>query len=66
MTITSTGSGSSIIRDLGGSISDFLSNKVTGLALDVDGSTPGPIYKDSIYVTLYYPNGAGSITAAIS
>ncbi len=64
VTITSTGSGSNVVRDLGGRLNDYLSNSVSGVVLDADGSTPGPDYADSVYLILYYPNGAGGITAA--
>ena len=62
--ITSTGSGAGVVRELGGTINDYLSNTVTGVVLDADGSSPGTDYADSVYITLFYPDGTGGITAA--
>lgn len=63
--ITSTGSGSNIVRKMGNAVSDFTSNRVSGLVLDLDGTPPGPVYTDSITVSLNYPNGSGG-TATVS
>ncbi len=58
--ITSTGSGSNIVRKTAGSASELLVNQVAGIILDADGSPPGSVYKDSISVRLTIPNGAGA------
>ncbi len=62
VTITSSGSGSDIVRKFGEATSDFISNGVDGIILDSDGTPPGTIYKDSISVRLTIPNGIGNIT----
>ncbi|MFQ5498938.1 MAG: prepilin-type N-terminal cleavage/methylation domain-containing protein [Candidatus Zixiibacteriota bacterium] len=63
--ITSTGSGSDIVRKLAEASGDLTANTVTGIVLDADGSPPGTVYKDSITVRLTYPDGAGG-TAVVS
>ena len=62
VTITSTGSGSNIVRKLAASIDDLLINNVSGLILDTDGTPPGTTYKDSLQVQLIYPDGSGGTT----
>lgn len=57
--ITSTGSGSNIVRTLGKSADDFTLNQVNGVVLDLDGTPPGSTYKDSVQVRLTIPNGSG-------
>lgn len=65
VTITSTGSGSNIVRNLAASTADLLINNVSGLILDVDGKPPGTTYKDSLTVRFIYPNGSGGTTTKI-
>lgn len=60
--ITSSGSGSDIVRKFGQANSDFLLNGVDGIVLDVDGTPPGTTYMDSIRVQLTIPNGSGGYT----
>lgn len=62
VTITSTGSGSNIIRNLAPSTDDLLMNNVSGLILDVDGTPPGNILKDSLSLRFMYPDGTGNIS----
>ncbi len=62
--ITSTGSGSSITRQLAPSTSTLISNTVTLTILDISNVPPGPVYADSVLVTLTYPNGSGGTTMA--
>jgi prepilin-type N-terminal cleavage/methylation domain-containing protein len=62
VTITSSGSGSDIVRKFGEATSDFVSNSVDGIILDLNGTPPGTVYKDSISVRLTVPNGTGSFT----
>jgi prepilin-type N-terminal cleavage/methylation domain-containing protein len=64
--ITSTGSGSTIVRTLAAGADHLLVNQVTGTLFDLDGSAPGPVYDDSISVLLVYPNGTGGTTAKAS
>ena len=58
-TITSTGSGSAITRKFANAISDYLSNVLSGTVVDVNGSPPGPVLKDSVRIVMTVPNGAG-------
>lgn len=60
--ITSTGSGSNIIRRFTTSVNHILRNKVTGNVFDINGFPPGPRYKDSVIIDLTIPNGSGSTT----
>jgi prepilin-type N-terminal cleavage/methylation domain-containing protein len=60
--ITSVGSGSSIIKKLSNSVGDLLFNRVTGVVTDNAGVPPGPVYRDSINVSLVIPDGAGALT----
>ncbi|HEX2898013.1 MAG TPA: hypothetical protein VHP63_08195 [candidate division Zixibacteria bacterium] len=62
ITITSSGSGSNIVRKFGEVSSDFTNNGVDGVVLDLNGTPPGAIYKDSITVRLTIPNGSGGYT----
>ncbi len=62
ITITSSGSGSDIVKKFGEATSDFVSNGVDGLVLDLDGTPPGAIYNDSVSIRLTVPNGTGSYT----
>ncbi len=57
--ITSTGSGTSIVRQLGPSRTALVYNRLSGNVRDIDGSPPGTIYKDSITVRVTIPNGSG-------
>lgn len=59
--ITSTGSGSNIVRKLANATSDLVINQITGTVLDLDGTSPGDIYKDSVILQLTIPDGAGNI-----
>lgn len=60
--ITSVGSGSSITKKLSNSTGDLLFNKVSGVILDRRGIPPGPVFLDSVSVSLVVPNGAGAMT----
>lgn len=59
--ITSTGSGSSITRRLANASDHLLRNTTGGVILDLDGTPPGPDYRDSLSVQLTQPNGAGGL-----
>jgi prepilin-type N-terminal cleavage/methylation domain-containing protein len=61
-TITSNGSGSTIVRRLAGSADELLHNRVMGTVLDLDGTPPGPVYADSVHVLLTVPDGLGGWT----
>ncbi|PWB69819.1 hypothetical protein C3F09_10020 [candidate division GN15 bacterium] len=60
--LTSTGSGSSIVRTFGNSTDNLLRNTITGSVFDVDGTPPGILYRDSIRLNLTVPNGTGGMT----
>jgi prepilin-type N-terminal cleavage/methylation domain-containing protein len=61
VTITSTGSGSPIVRQLANSADDLLRNHVAGNVYDLDGTPPGTVGRDSVRVLLTVPNGAGAL-----
>jgi len=68
VTITSVGSGDTLIRRIAPSTTQLLRNKVTGNLFDRDGTPPGDIYKDSLTASLTVPDGSGGTstkTAAI-
>ena len=58
--------GSAIHKSIAASISDLLYNRVSGNVLDVDGTPPGAVYRDSVTVRLRVPNGAGGIVSRTS
>lgn len=61
-TITSTGSGSNIVRQLTASMDHLLRNTVNGNIYDLDGTPPGSDYRDSVSVELTIPDGVGGLT----
>jgi general secretion pathway protein G len=61
ITITSSGSGSTVVKRLAGSTDDLLLNRVSGSVLDLNGTPPGPVWADSIQVLLAVPDGSGGI-----
>lgn len=63
VTLVSSGSGSNITKSFGSAATDFTNNIVRGTILDAQNIPPGPVYKDSVVVTISYPNGAGSINS---
>ena len=60
--ITSTGGGLTLTKQLAGSISDLLRNQVSVVVTDLDRTPPGAIYADSTRFVLRVPNGSGSYT----
>jgi general secretion pathway protein G len=58
--ITSTGSGSTIIRRVANSSDELLVNNLSGNIFDADGTMPGAIYADSLTVLVIVPDGAGN------
>ena len=62
--ITSTGSGSSITRQLANSTADLLSNTVAIVVTDLSNTPPGVNFTDSVNIVLDYPNGVGGTTVA--
>ncbi len=61
--ITSTGSGSNVVRTFANSTDNLLRNTITGNVLDFDGTPPGATYRDSITIILTVPNGAGGMSS---
>jgi general secretion pathway protein G len=62
--LRSTGSGSNIDKIFASNTSMLLSNDLSGYIDDANRTMPGSIYKDSISVTLIYPDGAGNMISA--
>jgi general secretion pathway protein G len=62
-TVTSTGSGSPIVKRLAGSPAELVANTVSGNVYDANGTPPGASFFDSITVTLTHPDGAGDVTS---
>ncbi|MFQ5452928.1 MAG: prepilin-type N-terminal cleavage/methylation domain-containing protein [Candidatus Zixiibacteriota bacterium] len=60
ITITSTGSGSTITKKIADATSDYLLNTFNGTIQDINDSLPGSIYKDSINIKITIPDGSGS------
>jgi type II secretory pathway pseudopilin PulG len=63
VTITSTGSGSNITKQLANAATDLTSNGIQGVILDGTGNPPGTSNGD-VDITIQYPNGTGSMTSA--
>ncbi len=61
-TIQSTGSGSTITKQLGSATTDFTSNTVRGVILDAAGLPPGSANGGNVTVSVTHPNGAGGVT----
>ncbi len=59
--IRSTGSGSNIDKLVSSTRAELLSDSVAGFVVDAGGTSPGNSYKDSIWVQLIYPDGAGGL-----
>ena len=59
MTISSTGGGSTLSREIANSSGDLLANVVSAVITDLDGSPPGAVYKDSVKFLLTHPDGTG-------
>lgn len=57
--LRSTGSGADIDKVFAKSANALIANTITGYIVDAENSVPGVIYKDSLLVTLRYPDGIG-------
>ncbi len=64
--VTSTGSGSNMVRKLANATSDLLGNTVSGNIADLNSSPPGSSFMDSLSVALVHPDGLGGITTQTS
>lgn len=62
LTITSTGSGSTITKKVADASADYLLNTFSGAVRDANDSVPGLTYMDSISVIMNVPDGAGGTT----
>jgi len=60
ITITSTGSGSTIAKKIADATSDYLLNTFNGTIKDSNDSLPGPVYDDSVDIKVTVPDGSGS------
>ncbi|MEA2031895.1 MAG: prepilin-type N-terminal cleavage/methylation domain-containing protein [candidate division Zixibacteria bacterium] len=61
ITITSTGSGTTISKKIADATSDYLLNTCNGTIKDANDSLPGATYADSINIKITIPDGSGSI-----
>ena len=61
ITITSSGSGTTLVQKIADAPSDYLLNQLTGRVTDVNATVPGALFDDSVDVVITVPNGAGSI-----
>ena len=59
--IASTGSGSTITRKIADATADYLLNRFTGRVSDINCTTPGALFEDSIDVVVTVPDGVGSM-----
>ena len=57
--IRSVGSGSNIDRLIATNTDVLLRNTVTGYIVDANNESPGATFRDSVVVTLIYPDGSG-------
>jgi general secretion pathway protein G len=64
--IRSTGSGSNIDKLFANSSADLLNNVVEGVVVDAGSTIPGADYKDSLVIRLFYPDGSGGTTTALT
>jgi len=62
ITITSTGSGSTMTKKIADAANDYLLNTIRGTIMDAANEPPGATYIDSVDIVITYPNGAGSTT----
>jgi hypothetical protein len=61
-TITSIGSGSPLVKQVARATSDYLINPFAGIVSDAADSPPGMIFKDSILISVTFPDGIGGYT----
>jgi prepilin-type N-terminal cleavage/methylation domain-containing protein len=63
VTITSTGSGSNITKQLANAASDLTNSTIQGVVVDVEGIPPGT-YSTDVNISINYPDGTGGTTTA--
>jgi prepilin-type N-terminal cleavage/methylation domain-containing protein len=61
-TFSSTGGPSILTRKIANSTADLLNNNVTVSIVDLDGTPPDVVYRDSVKVLVTYPDGSGGTT----
>ena len=61
--IVSTGSGSSISRNIANATDDLLYNDLSIAVVDIDNDLPGTVFRDSVRIVLTHPDGAGGYTS---
>jgi type II secretory pathway pseudopilin PulG len=59
--ITSTGSGSDIVKRFAENVSDLLANEVTGIIRDANDSLASADYTADLDIIIIYPNGTGGL-----
>lgn len=65
ITISSTGSGSTVTKKIADATSDYLLNKLNGTIKDADDAVPGVTYLDSVDILIAIPNGGGGVVTKI-
>ncbi len=65
VSFSSTGGGFTITRRIANSSGDLFANSVSVVITDLDYSSPGAIYKDSVRFLITFPSGAGSYLTKI-
>jgi prepilin-type N-terminal cleavage/methylation domain-containing protein len=58
--LRSTGSGENIDKLISSTRAELVDDTVAGFIIDASGKSPGISYRDSVWVQLIYPDGAGS------
>jgi general secretion pathway protein G len=59
-TITSSGNGSTLTREIASSLDKLLRNSMSFAVIDIDNTPPGSTHRDSVRFVLTYPDGSGS------
>ena len=62
-TLSCNSGGTSLTRQIAGSVADLTINKVTAVISDWDKTPPGSVYRDSVRCVLYCPDGLGGVAS---
>ncbi len=62
VTITSSGSGSTITKKIADAVTDYTLNTLNGTITDANDSGPGLVYLDSVDIKITIPDGVGGTT----
>jgi prepilin-type N-terminal cleavage/methylation domain-containing protein len=65
ISFSSTGGGFTITKNIANSSADLFANSVSIVITDLDNSSPGAAYKDSVRFLITIPNGSGSYMTKI-